>query len=116
MPASVKAWSVGAKTVNGPGPCKVSSRPAWTTALTSESWTPVHWAVRGMSLGVSVGMSTLSMTWMRPFDVMTSAMVTLASLTITPAPTVNESGWSLAAVALMHSVTFAAGTSALTTW
>ena len=28
MPASMKAWSVGAKTVNGPSPCNVVSRLA----------------------------------------------------------------------------------------
>ena len=37
MPASMKAWSVGAKRVKGPLPCSVSSRSAWTTALTRVS-------------------------------------------------------------------------------
>ena len=28
IPASENAWSVGAKTVNGPGPCSVESKSA----------------------------------------------------------------------------------------
>ena len=92
MPASAKAWSVGAKTVNGPSPCRVSSSPACTTAETKDVWLPVHEAVRGMSFGVSVGVSTLSMTWMMPLLVLTSGIVTVASLTITPPSTVKASG------------------------
>ena len=37
IPASAKAWSVGANTVNGPVPCKVVTKPAWDNAATSES-------------------------------------------------------------------------------
>ena len=53
---------------------------------------------------------------MSPLLVMTSAIVTLASLTITESPTENESGWPFAASASMQSETFFAGTSAETTW
>ena len=70
-----------------------------------------------MSFGVSVGLNTLSMTWMIPLLVGTSVAVTLASLTITPlTPTVKESGFPLTAVADRHSVTFSAGTSPAITW
>ena len=62
IPASANAWSVGAKSVNGPVPWSVSSNSACITALTNELWMPVHWAVRGMSFGLSVGLNTLSMT------------------------------------------------------
>ncbi len=65
MPASAKAWSVGAKTVKGPGPWRVAKSSAWITAATKLSWMPVDWAVEGMSTG---GISTLSMTWMMPFE------------------------------------------------
>ena len=116
MPASAKAWSVGAKRVNGPAPWRVSSNSACTTAETSESWMPVHCAVRGMSFGLSVGVRTLSITWITPLLVFTSAMDTVASFTITPPSTVNASGWPLTAFADMQSVTAEAGTSPLTTW
>ena len=69
-----------------------------------------------MSFGASLGVRTLSMTWMTPLLVVTSASVTFASLTMTPPFTVNESGWPLTAFADMHSLTFAAGTSPETTW
>ena len=37
MPASAKAVSVGAKTVNGPAPCKVVTKSACVKAATRES-------------------------------------------------------------------------------
>ena len=37
IPASAKAWSVGAKTVNGLSPERVASKSAWITAETKES-------------------------------------------------------------------------------
>ena len=101
--------------MNGPVPCNVSSSSAWITPATSELWNPVHCAVRGISLGVSEGVNTLSITWMIPLLVMTSGRVTLAPFTMTPPLTVNERGCPLTALAVMHSVTFAAGTSPLTT-
>ena len=116
MPASAKAWSVGAKSVNGPSPWRVSSNSAWMTAATSELWIPVHCAVRGRSLGVEVGVRTLSITWMIPLLVSTSARVTFAPFTITPVPTVKPRGCPLTASAVMHSVTAEAGTALGTTW
>ena len=86
------------------------------TAATSESWIPVHWAVRGMSFGVAVGIKTLSMTWMIPLLVGTSVAVTLAPLTITLSPTVNDNGFPLIVVAERQSVTADAGTSPSRTW
>ena len=86
------------------------------TAATRESWMPVHCAVRGMSFGESEGVRTLSITWMTPLLVITSGRVTLASFTFTPPATVNASGWPFTAFAVIHSVTFAAGTSPETTW
>ena len=68
-----------------------------------------------MSFGASDGINTLSMTWMIPLLVITSGIVTLASLTMTPPSTVKASGWPLTASADMHSLTFAAGTSPATT-
>ena len=58
IPASVNAWSVGAKIVKGPGPCRVSSNSAWITAATRESCITVHCAVQGISLCVSLGVNT----------------------------------------------------------
>ena len=48
-PASANAWSVGAKTVNGPSPCRAPTRPACDSAETRVSCTPVPWAFAGMS-------------------------------------------------------------------
>ena len=116
MPASANAWSVGAKSVNGPSPWSVPSNSAWMTAATRELWIPVHCAVRGISFGVDVGVRTLSMTWITPLLVATSAVTTVAPLTMTLSPTVKESGFPLTVGADIQSVTFAAGTSPLSTW
>ena len=86
------------------------------TAATSEVWMPVHCAVRGRSFGVSDGDNTLSITWMIPLLVFTSAIVTFAPFTITPVPTVKARGCPFTASALMHSVTAEAGTAPGTTW
>ena len=101
--------------MNGPSPCNVGKSSAWITPATRESCTPVHCAVRGISFGVSVGLSTLSITWMTPLLVETSASVTVASLTMTPPLTVKERGCPLAASADIHSVTAAEGTFPATT-
>jgi len=69
-----------------------------------------------MSFGVAVGNSTLSITWITPLLVFTSASVTLASFTITPEPTVNDSGLPLTVSADIHSVTAVEGTAPETTW
>ena len=116
MPASMNAWSVGANTVNGPGPCNVESSSAWMTPATRESWTPVHCAVLGISRGESVGIRTLSITWIKPLLEITSVRVTFASLTMTESPTENDNCWPFAASASIQSETFIAGTSAETTW
>ena len=49
IPAAANASSVGAKTVNGPSPCKALTRSACERAATRESCTPVLWAFVGMS-------------------------------------------------------------------
>ena len=49
IPASAKAWSVGANTVNGPVPWSVATSPAWARAATNESWMPVAAAFAGIS-------------------------------------------------------------------
>ena len=48
IPASAKAASVGAKTVNGPAPCRVATSSAWARAATSELCMVVAWAVMAM--------------------------------------------------------------------
>ena len=68
-----------------------------------------------MSFGVSEGVKTLSITCITPLLVATSAIVTLASFTITPLPTVKESGCPLTASAARHSVTAEEGISPETT-
>ena len=75
----------------------------------------VHCAVLGILFGVDVGVRTLSMTWITPLLVPTSASVTDASLTMTPSPTVKEIGFPLIVVADIHSVTALDGTSPMTT-
>ena len=49
MPAAVNASSVGANTVKGPSPESVETSPAWLSAATRESCTPVPIALVGMS-------------------------------------------------------------------
>ena len=49
IPASVKAWSVGANTVNGPSPSSVATNSACVSAATNESCDPVFAAFVGMS-------------------------------------------------------------------
>ena len=53
---------------------------------------------------------------MIPLLVATSVAVTVAPLTMTEDPTVNERGFPFTAVADIQSVTLAAGTSPATTW
>ena len=69
-----------------------------------------------MSFGASDRVSTLSITWIIPLLVATSAVITVASLTMTLSPTVKAKGCPLTEFALMQSVTLAAGTSPATTW
>ena len=49
MPASSKAWSVGANRVNGPVPSNVVLSPTCVNAASSEPCTPVPAALVGMS-------------------------------------------------------------------
>ena len=77
---------------------------------------PVHCAVRGISFGVVVGVKTVSMTWITPLLVATSANVTVAPFTVTVSPAPNESVAPLAAVAVPHSSTAEDGTFPGTTW
>ena len=72
--------------------------------------------MRGISFGVGVGVRTLSITWMMPLLVATSAVVTVASFTMTLSPTVNESGFPFTVFALKHSVTAEEGTAPAITW
>ena len=63
------------------------------------------------------GSSTLSITWMTPFDAATSAVVTVASLTVTPPSAGFTSTVSPCTVAGLDSaVTSAAITFAGSTW
>ena len=58
----------------------------------------------------------MSMTWMIPFDAITSASMTFASLIMTPSPTVKVASSPLTMVAVMPSVTSAAATDPEYTW
>ena len=62
------------------------------------------------------GISTLSITWMIPFEAITSAEVTVASFTMTdPSDTVNDRSSPLSASADIPSVTSEEATAPLTT-
>ena len=50
IPAAVKAASVGAKTVNGPSAWSAVTKSALASAATRLSWSPVSWALAGISL------------------------------------------------------------------
>ena len=69
-----------------------------------------------MSLGESVGMRTVSITWTMPLLVFTSGVTTVAPFTITLSPTVKESDCPLAVSAVMHSESALEGTRPATTW
>ena len=62
------------------------------------------------------GVSTLSITWIIPFDACTSAWITVASLMETVPLTVNLVLSPLTISASMPSVTALAGTAPATTW
>ena len=62
------------------------------------------------------GIRTLSITWMIPFEAMTSARMTFASFTITPSPTVKVKSSPFTAAATNPSVTAEDGTAPDTTW
>ena len=95
--------------MKGPSPCTVLTRSAFARAATNESCTPVDIATAAISTRSAGGISTLSMTWITPFDAGTSANTTVASPIITvPSVTVNEASSSLTIVTVNPSVTSAA--------
>ena len=71
--------------------------------------------MRGISFGVSLGVRTLSITWIIPLLAITSACMTFASLTITPESTVKDNGWVFCESADIQSVTADDGTLPATT-
>ena len=83
-------------------------------------WTPVDWAVAGMSMVGSGagGIKTASMTWMTPLLAATSAVVTsaLSLMVTTPSATAKERDAPLTVAAVMPSVTSAARTELAMTW
>ena len=85
------ASSVGAKTVKGPVPDSVSTRPAAWTAATSVLNDPAPTAVWTMS--ISFGRSTVSMTWITPLLAAMSALMTWA-LSIMTLPSVTTTARS----------------------
>ena len=95
--------------MNGPSPCTVLTKSAFTRAATNESCTPVDIATAAISTRSAGGISTLSMTWITPFDAGTSANTTVASPTITvPSVTVNDASSPLTIATVNPSVTSAA--------
>ena len=95
--------------MNGPSPCTVVTKSAFTRAATNESCTPVDIATAAISTKSAGGISTLSITWITPFDATTSAVVTVASPIITvPSATVNDASSPLAIATVSPSVTSAA--------
>ena len=102
--------------MNGPSPCSVLTKSALTRAATNDSCTPVDIATAAISTRSAGGISTLSMTWITPLVVITSARITLASLTITPSPTEKLRSSPLTAAAVIPSVTADDSTLPETTW
>ena len=74
---------VGANTVNGPSPLKVSTRPAAVTAATSVEKSSLPAAMPTMVLLVP-GMMTVSITWITPLEPTMSVATTFAASTFTP--------------------------------
>ena len=80
-------------------------------------WIPVPWATVGMSPKSAGGIITLSITWIIPFEAITSADVTVASFTMTDPPdTVNETSSPLSDSTDNPSVTSEDATAPLITW
>jgi len=87
---------VGAKTVNGPGPERVSTKSATESAATSvvsllatarEGMSELaHLSIRIESRALSEGMRTWSITCTTPLKAATSAVVTVASFIFTAPP------------------------------
>ena len=84
--SAAKAALVGANTVNGPGLESVSTSPAvWTAVARVEKVSGIDTAISTMfwATGAAVvsaaGVSTVLMTWITPFDAITSAWATVAT-------------------------------------
>ena len=124
------ASSVGAKTVNGPSPCNVSTRPAASSAATNVVNLPSLTASSTMSgcatgsgsvvssIAVSgCGISTVSITWMTPLDASMSAISTVASPIETVPPSTEIARLSPCTVSAESSVTTCSElTAPATTW
>ena len=80
------ASSVGANTVNGPGPMSASTSPETSSAATSAWNLPSPAAISTIDPISCGGRSTESMTWMVPFAASMSAIRTRASLMRTVSP------------------------------
>ena len=116
-PAAVNASSVGANTVKGPVPSRVVTKSAVLNAATSAVWIPVLDATLGISTKSAGGIKTVSMTCITPFDAITSALTTFASLTITTSAfTVNDRLSPFKAGATIPSVRSVDRTESETTW
>ena len=83
VPSAAKASSMGAKTVNGPSPLRVSARSAAPTAAVSVWVCSVMLAVSTMS---SSGRMTPSMRWITPFSATTSVAMMFAPSTLGVSP------------------------------
>ena len=82
------AASVGAKTVNGPGPASTLSSPVACSSLTSVVNCPAATAVWTMFGPSDGGISTVSIAWITPFEAAMSGVTTFASSTWSPPPAV----------------------------
>ena len=101
----MNAASVGANTVNGPSACNADTKLAAVRAATNEVWIPVDIAVEGMSTRSAGGINTASITWITPFEAITSADVTVAPETVTASvETVKSRVSPFNAVAVIPSV------------
>ena len=78
------ASSVGAKTVNGPGPLSVSTKPAALTAASRVLNLPALSATAGIES--VAGIMTVSMTWITPLVQLISVFDTLDESTLTAPP------------------------------
>src|SRR5512133_2555388 len=82
--SAAKAASVGANTVNGPSPCKVSTNPAATTAASKVLWSGLSTIISTTVAGNEDGINTASITCTTPLSASISATVTLALFIKTP--------------------------------
>jgi len=114
---AAKASSVGAKTVKGPSPLRVSTNSAAPRAAARVVKRPSATAVSTMSARSAGGRMTLSMTWMTPLSAMISVATTLASLIMTlPMSTLMATFLPNNVSASVRLTTSAANTDPETTW